>query len=281
MQLPKLIDTHAHLDQDIYAHDLEIVVKHALEDGIWIVTIGTDYETSKRAVELAERFPEGVYAAVGIHPRKVGENLLAEDKLLQFEKFSELAAHPKVVAIGETGLDFHDLPRDPRTDPNLQAAERIRANQKKVLGAFLELARQHRLPLSLHCREAHGEMLQMLDNWGKTSPGYDAKGVVHCFSGSWKEAKRYFNLGFAVSLTGIITHGAYQTELIKKAPASQLMIESDCPYLTPVPWSIRRNEPAYLSAVADSLAGIRGIPAAQAYKETTMTALRMFTRIPR
>src|SRR5512142_3206125 len=156
MPLPRYIDTHCHLDSDIYARDLDIVVKHALDEGVWIVTLGSDYETSKRAVEIAERYPEGVYAAVGLHPSKVGGDVAADDKLIDMTKFAELAAHPKVVALGETGLDYHDLPTDKRSDPE-RLSDRIKANQKKVFGGFLDLSRQLRLPVLLHCRDAHDD----------------------------------------------------------------------------------------------------------------------------
>lgn len=279
--MPRYIDTHCHLDSEIYARDLDIVVKHALEEGVWIVTLGSDYESSKRAVEIAERYPEGVFAAVGMHPRKVGgEELLADDKLLDIGKFAELAAHPKVVALGETGLDFHDMPEDKR-DPRAHVAEQRKQNQKKVFGRFLEMSRELRLPLLLHCRDAHDEMLRMLENWDKTSGGSDARGIVHCFSGSWRDARKYFNLDFMLSVTGIVTHGAYQGEVIKKSPASRLVVESDCPYLTPVPWSIRRNEPSYLPTVTDGVAALRGEDPAKFAQETTHNALKVFTKMTR
>ncbi len=281
MPFPRYIDTHCHLDSDIYARDLDIVVKHALDEGVWIVTLGGDYESSKRAVEIAERYPEGVYAAVGLHPSKIGGDIMADDKLLDVGKFAELAAHPKVVALGETGLDYHDLPRDARTDPKMHLAEQIKVNQKQVFGRFLGLSRELRLPILLHCRDAHDDMLGMLETWDKTTRGFDSRGIVHCFTGSWKEARRYFNLDFLVSVTGIITHGSYQTEVIKKSPGSRLVVESDCPFLTSVPWSIRRNEPSYLPAIADAIAAMRGVPPALVAKESTSNAMRVFAKIPR
>ncbi|HTM68810.1 MAG TPA: TatD family hydrolase [Candidatus Binatia bacterium] len=278
--MPRYIDTHCHLDSEIYARDLDIVVKHALDEGVWIVTLGSDYESSKKAIEIAERYPEGVFAAVGLHPKKVGDDMLADDKLLDVGKFAELAAHPKVVALGETGLDYGDMPEDKR-DPKAHLAEQRRLNQKKVFGRFLDLSRELRLPLLIHCREAHDDMLRMLDNWDKTTRGFDSRGIVHCFSGSWREARKYYNLDFLVSVTGIVTHGAYQSEVIKKSPASRLVVESDCPFLTPVPWAIRRNEPSYLPTVADGVAAMRGEPPGQFAAETTHNALKVFTKMTR
>ncbi len=278
--MPKLIDTHAHLDADIYARDLDIVIKHALEEDVWVVTVGSDYASSKRAVEIAEKYPTGVYAAVGLHPARVSGEDLAEDKLLDLVKFSELARHPKVVALGETGLDFHDLPDESRRrSPEAVLAERIRVNQKKVLGKFLQLSEELRLPLLLHCREAHDEMLEMLEKWDKTSRGFDCRGIVHHFSGSWRQARRYFNIDFMVSFTGLITHGAYQSEVLKKAPLNRIVLESECPHLTPVPWSIRRNEPSYLPSVADAMAGLRGVDVKTVCESTTQNALKVLNKL--
>lgn len=278
--MPRLIDTHCHLDSDIYVRDLDIVVRHAMQDEIWMVTVGNDYASSKRAVEIAEKY-EGVYAAIGLHPLKVRRELTTDDQLFDIEKFRVLAQHPKVVAIGETGLDFQDVNDDRRPGPMIPQAEIVRENQKKAFVMFLELSRELRLPLMLHCRDAHGEMLDILETWDKTTPGFDSRGIVHCFSGNWKDARRYYNLDFLISFTGIMTHGAYQTEVLKKSPTSRIAVESDCPFLTPVAWSIRRNEPSYLMGIADAVAGIRGTTTAEIEKQTTENALRVFKRLPR
>lgn len=277
--MPYLIDTHSHLDASVYARDLDIIIRHAMQDNIWTVTVGNDYMSSQRAVAIAERY-DGVYAAIGVHPAKVPEDLHAEEKTLELEKFAELARHPKVVAIGECGLDYHDLP-DNRRGADGQRAERIKVNQKTVFGKFLDLSREMRLPLLLHCRDAHNDMLQMLETWDKTTRGFDSRGILHCFTGSWKEARRYFNLDFMISVTGIITHGSYQTEVIKRSPLSRIVLESDCPHLTPVPWSIRRNEPSYLSTVAAAVAGMRGEPLQEIARQTTANALGILKKIPR
>ena len=277
--MPKFIDTHSHLDSDIYAQDLDIVVKHAQQNDVWAVTLGSDYASSKRAVEIAERYSSGVYAAIGLHPLKVSAEELAEDKLLDLEKFFELARHPKVVALGECGLDYHELPEVPRRHPQAHLASLIKANQKKVLRKFLQLSEELRLPLLLHCREAHEDMLELLETWDKTSRGFDCRGIVHCYSGNWKQARRYFNVDFMLSLTGLLTHGSYQTEIIKKAPLGRLVLESDCPHLTPEPFSIRRNEPSYLTSVADAVAGIRGEPVELIAKTTTENALKVLNKL--
>ncbi len=277
---PRILDTHAHLDNKVYERDLDIVVRHALEDGVWTITVGNDYASSLRAVQIAERYPEGVYAAVGLHPLRIGATNLSDDKLIDLGKFYELARHPKVVALGETGLDFHDLPKGKRGGPEKQIADRIRLNQMKVFARFLELSRELRLPLMLHCRDAHDEMLKMLETWDKATSGFDSRGVVHCFSGNWKQARKYFNLDFMISVTGIMAHGGYQGELLQKAPLGRLLAESDCPFLTPEPFSLRRNEPQFVSSVTARIAGLRRMKIEDVEKQLAENALSVFKRIP-
>jgi TatD DNase family protein len=276
--MPHLIDTHCHLDDKVYEKDLEVVVKQALADDIWIVTVGSDYASSVRAVNIAERYPSGVYAAVGFHPRKVSQGKIEEDKLMDLEKFFQLANHPKVVAIGETGLDFHHLP-DIRSKQDRQRAEQTKENQKKVLSRFLQLSSELRLPLLLHCREAHDEMLSMLGRWDRTSRSADVRGIIHHFSGGWKAAKRYFGLDFMISATGLMTYGAHQSDVFRKAPLDRIVLESDCPHLCAVPWSHRRCQPTYLETVAISLAGLRRVSLEQVSRVTTENALKVLTKL--
>jgi len=275
-----MIDTHVHLDDPLYERDLDIIVRHAQDEGVWVITVGNDYLSSVKAVNIAERY-SNVFAAIGLHPLKVGGAVRSENKLLDTGRYMELARHPKVVALGETGLDYHDLPQGKKKSPEFQLAERIKDNQRKVFARFLELSRELRLPMMLHCREAHNEMLKMLETWDKATSGFDSRGVIHCFSGNWKQAKRYFNLDFLISVTGIVSHGGYQGELLKKAPLTRLLAESDCPHLTPVPWSIRRNEPAYVRSMAANLAGLRKVSAEEIEKQLLQNALKVFKRIPR
>ncbi|MFC1703152.1 TatD family hydrolase, partial [Patescibacteria group bacterium] len=240
--MPRIIDTHAHLDSSIYDQDLWNVMERATQEDVWMVTVGNDYESSVRAVEIANEF-EHVYAAIGLHPTHVRSDVSADDRLMDLDKYYALAQDPKVVAIGETGLDFSDIPIYTRRHPDAHKFDRIKDAQKKVLGRFLQLSQETRLPLLLHCRDAHEEMIEMLDTWDKATSGHDSRGIVHAFTGSWKDARRYFALNFMVSMTGIIMYGSYQTEMVKKMPLQHLVLESDCPYLTPTPWNLRRNEP--------------------------------------
>lgn len=278
--MPRIIDTHAHLDSSIYEQDLWNVMERAAQEDVWVVTVGNDYGSSVQAVDIANRY-ENVYAAIGLHPLHVRTDADADDRLMDLDKYSALAQDPKVVAIGETGLDFGDIPADTRHHPDANRFERIKDSQKKVLGRFLQLSKETRLPLLLHCRDAHEEMIEMLDTWDKATSGFDSRGIVHAFTGSWKDARKYFGLNFMLSMTGIITYGAYQTEIVKKMPLQHLVLESDCPYMTPIPWNLRRNEPCFVVNVADAVSGIRGISRQSVERQTTENALRIFRKIPR
>jgi TatD DNase family protein len=254
---PFLIDTHTHLDDETIEPDLDVVIKHALDEGVWMVTVGSDLASSRRAVEIASRYEHGVYAAVGLHPHKAPPGKLSSDGT-SLAEFRELAAHPKVVAIGEIGLDYSHFPDVHRNDPQRAEIMERKVKQKALLSAFLEISRERRLPALLHCRNAHDDMLEILENWDKITPGFNSRGIVHCFSGTWKQARRYFNLGFLVSVTGVMCHGAYNLEVIKNAPANHLVIESDCPHaIYKAQWAARRNEPSYLPTCLASVAGLR------------------------
>lgn len=278
--MPRIIDTHAHLDSSIYEQDLWNVMERAAQEDVWVVTVGNDYGSSVQAVDIANRY-ENVYAAIGLHPLHVRTDANAADRLMDLDKYHALAQDPKVVAIGETGLDFGGIPATTRRHPDAERFERIKDGQKKVLGRFLQLSKETRLPLLLHCRDAHEEMIEMLDTWDKATRGFDSRGIVHAFTGSWKDARKYFGLNFMLSMTGIITYGAYQTEIVKKMPLQHLVLESDCPYMTPTPWNIRRNEPCFVGNVADAVSGIRGISRQSVERQTTENALRIFRKIPR
>lgn len=277
---PFLIDTHAHLDASIYQNDLDDIIRRSLDENIWIVAVGNDVASSQHAVELAEQYPQGVYAAIGLHPRYISSQETAVEKLIDLDAYRTLAQHPKVVAFGECGLDYHNL-LDARFthDPEFYKADLIRRNQHSVMRAFLLLAREFRLPLLLHCRDAHADLLQLLDEWDRFNPGYTSRGIIHAYNGTWAQAKKYFALDFMISLTGVLTHGAYQSEVIRKAPLKRLVVESDCPHLTPEAWSMRRNEPAYLEHTVTALAGLRKLPTSSFAVQMTENTLKMIKKI--
>lgn len=275
-----LFDTHAHLNFEAFNDDWRETAKRALDAGIQIVNVGSNLETSKKAVAIAEEFSEGVYAAVGLHPIHV---LDEEVNIAEYEK---LAAHPKVVALGEIGLDYYRIPDTIRpegaggaaADRQIKSPAEIKNLQKEVLLDFLKLSEATKLPAIIHCREAHADLIDLLEKFDRPK-GFDARGVMHCFSGSWKEARRYLNLGFLISFTGVITFAHYEGETLAKVPLNKVMVETDCPYLTPEPYRGKRNEPRYVEFVAREIARIKNEPYEEVAKVTTENAKRLFSKI--
>lgn len=281
----ELIETHAHLDYPDFAPDLEGVISRAAAAGVTrIVSIGTGLESSRRAVELAERFP-GVFAVIGIHPTNV-----TEEGLGFLPALSELARHPKVVAIGETGIDYHHVPEElqpPKVaavdsallaqsggDQELLIAEGAwKSAQADAFRMQLDLAAELGLNVVIHQRNAWEDTLNVLrDYTGKV------QGVFHCFGGTPGEAADVAALGHLVSFTGIITFkNAGQVRTTAAAvPADGYMVETDCPYLAPVPHRGKRAEPAHTRLVAEKIAEVRGITLEEVAAATTRTAERFF-----
>lgn len=231
-----LIDTHTHLDDARYNDDREAILTRARAAGVEaFVTIGCDLATSRSAVGLADRYPF-VYASIGVHPHEVKH---VEDHW--YDEFRRLAANEKVVAYGEIGLDYHYNHSSPK-----EQRERFREQ--------VQLARELKLPLIIHTREAQQDTIAILKEEGASEVG----GVFHCFSGDAWLAKDALELGFYLSFSGILTfHNATGLrEIAKTVPLDRLLIETDCPYLTPAPHRGKRNEPAFVSLVAAQLATV-------------------------
>jgi TatD DNase family protein len=252
-----LFDTHAHLHFPDLVADLDGVLERARAAGVTgMVTIGTDRETNPAAVALAERLP-GVHATVGIHPHDAGEAIEAD-----FEAMERLAREaPKVVALGEMGLDFFR---------NLSAP----AVQETVFRRQLEMARRLDKPVVIHCRDAHREALAIM---GAARVG-DVGGVMHCFSADVELAKRCLDLGLSISLAGPVTYknaGALP-EVARFVPADRLVLETDCPFLPPHPHRGQRNEPAWMAITAARVAELRGVSPEALGETTTENALRLF-----
>jgi TatD DNase family protein len=251
----ELTDTHCHLDDERYETDRAAVVARARAAGVTrLVTVGYDLASSRRAVELAAALP-GVYAVVGVHPHDAAG--VPPDYL---EELRQLARAPRVVAIGEIGLDFY---RDLSPRPV----------QREVFVAQLYLARELGLPVVIHCREALGEVYAILRR-----EAVGLSGVMHCFSGSWEEAKRFLALGFYLSIAGPVTFAGARrpVEVARQVPLERLLLETDAPYLTPEPHRGKRNEPAYLVPTAQKVAAIRGICIEELAAATTANAARLF-----
>jgi TatD DNase family protein len=263
-------DTHAHLDYPDYTPDLPEVVARALAAGISkIISIGTSLESSERAVRLAERFP-GVYAAVGWHPT---EALSAPDDLRP--ALRKLAEHPKVVAIGETGLDYHRLPSE-RSEFTAADDARYKEKQAEIFRQQMEVAAEFGLNCVIHQRKAWDDTIAQMKSFvGKT------RGVFHCFGETVERMQKVFEIGSLVSFTGIVTFKNAQNvrDAVAAAPLGQFMLETDCPYLAPVPYRGKRGEPAYVKEISETVAQVKNCSLEELSVATCKTATEFFTKL--
>ena len=242
-----IIDTHAHLQFDAYDQDRDEVIKKTLAENIQCINVGTSFATSKAGVELAEK-QGGLYAAIGLHPTDVDEALNVED-------YRDLAKSKKVVAIGEIGLDYFRPPFD-------------KEKQKEVFLQQVGLAKELHLPVVIHCRMAHDEMIEILAS-------QKLYGVIHCFTGTLEQAQKYVELGFYLGINGIIFKFNID-EVIKEIPLEKLVLETDCPYLTPPMAPTKRNEPLFMSYTIQKIAELKNITAVEVQKITTENAKKLF-----
>ena len=281
-----LIDTHAHLDFPDFASDLEDVLRRANDAGVTrIITIGSSLKSSRRAIELAEKHP-AVFAAIGVHPTSVEEG---EDDVIT--PLRELAKNPRVEGIGETRLEYHRLPSEQvakeeqvqvmsalrtETDEEIEAQIRDGAFKSKQASLFqqqLDLAAELGLNVVIHQRDAWEDTLKIMAPYaGKV------RGVFHCFGGSLDQANEVLNLDDLVSFTGIVTfkNGAAVREVAAQIPLWKFMVETDCPYLAPVPFRGKRSEPAHTRIVAETIAAARKISLDELAEATTETAEKFF-----
>ena len=281
-----LIDTHAHLDYPDFATDFDAVLARATEaDVTRILTIGTSIESSRRAVELAEKYPN-VFAVIGVHPNNAEE--VGEDVITPLR---ELAKSPRVAAIGETGLDYHHLPSatvarenktqvidalQAETDDEIEGGIHDGALKSKQASLFqqqLDLAVELKLNVVIHQRDAWDDTLEVMRQYGRT-----VSGVFHCFGGTKEEAEEVIALGHLVSFTGIVTfkNGASVREVAASLSLGEFMVETDCPYLAPTPFRGKRCEPAHTRLVAESIAAARGVSLEEVAHATTKAAEEFF-----
>ena len=271
-------DTHAHVNFNAYKEDGEEILHSCVLFGMRVVNVGSQYSTSKRAVEYAHKFEKNIFAAVGIHPvhLKKGsfthhdpEELTEQEiptvgEVFDWEKYLELAKSEKVVAIGEIGLDYHHF-EDGDNEEGLITL------QKETLLQFIKLANVVGKPVMLHCWDGYDDLLEILTN----NP-VAKKGIVHSFIGSYKTAKKFIELGYVIGLNGIITYGNSYDRLIKEIDLKNIVIETDCPYLTPRPLEKGiRNEPLFVRQVAQKIADVKEISLEEVAKITTENAKRV------
>jgi len=250
-----LIDTHAHLDSAKFEHDRGEVISRSLAAGVnVIVTVGSDLDSSRKAVALAQQYP-CIYAAVGIHPHEASR--VEHDDLAEL---AHLCEHEAVVAIGEIGLDFYRKLSPPDT-------------QRELFIAQLELAQQANKPVVIHDRQAHTEVMSILRD-----KAVNLQGVLHCFSGDREMAVQATKMGFYISFGGPITfqNARMLQKLVRELPLDCMLIETDCPYLAPHPHRGQRNEPAYVRLVADKIATLKEVPFERVAEVTTANARQLF-----
>ncbi len=272
-----LIDTHCHLNFNAIKDDADEVILRTLKEGIKMIIVGTQYDTSLRAINYAKKY-DGVYAAIGLHPvhlknqkikEKIGKEeieFLSRAEKFDEKKYEELAKIKEVVAIGEVGLDY----------PN-DTSEEFKALQKEVFLKQIHLAKKINKPIIIHNRNALKDILEILEsefsNWRN---GEKLNGVSHFFSGTFEEAQKLFNLGFLVSFTGVITFAPEYEFLIQKLPLDKIMVETDSPYVSPVPHRGERNEPLNVKFIAQKIADIKGISLKEVENQTTLNAKKLF-----
>lgn len=249
-----LIDSHAHLEMKEFDHDREKVVERARQAGVgFIVTVGTNLALCRKAVELAERH-ENIYATIGIHPHDV---INTDNKT--FDALRELAHRKKVVAYGEIGLDFFR---------NISPQEK----QIDLFGRQLELAKELQLPVIIHDRDAHEQTLRMVKASGI------CRGVFHCFSGDYNMARQCIDLGYYISVPGVVTFDKAKTiqDVARRVPLSSLLLETDAPYLAPIPHRGKRNEPSFIIQTAKKVAELKGVSLEEVADATTLNAKKLF-----
>jgi TatD DNase family protein len=253
-----LIDTHSHLNFSDYDKDRDKVIKKCLNNNVWLINVGTDYETSKKAIEISGKYSQGIFASVGMHPENIGK------EIFDYEKYKTLSSSKKVVAIGEIGLDYWYRPKTKK-----KQAE-FKEKQKELLLKQLVLVRELSLPVIFHCRLAHNDLLEILS----AKENSNLRGVVHCFTGDWEQTEKYLNMGFYLGFTGIIFKLDLD-EIIKKAPLNRILIETDCPFLSPLS-DIKRNEPLFVKYIVEKIAKIKNITFKEVEDQTTNNAKKLF-----
>ncbi|MDO8590638.1 MAG: TatD family hydrolase [bacterium] len=277
----QFFDIHTHVNFAAFDTDREEVIKRAREAEVGMINIGTQQDTSRSAVSLAEKY-EGLYATVGLHPvhtsksyhdeKELGEGgkeFTSRGEIFDYDSYKKLALHPKVLAIGECGLDYYR--------ENQDAGFKI---QEKIFRQQIELAIEVNKPLMLHVRNGSGrsayrDALSILKSYIVNHES-TLKGDFHFFAGSWEEAREIIDCGFNLSFTGVITFARDYDEVIKNAPLDRILSETDSPYVAPSPFRGKRNEPLYVIEVVKKIAEIRGEDFEIVKKQLTLNATRFF-----
>ena len=266
---PYLIDTHSHINFSAFKDDADQVIARALENNIYMIVVGVQYSTSKRAVKYAKSY-EGIYAAVGLHPTHIKgvfkENVWSSSER-EFEdfkkdKYSELLKEPKVVAVGEVGLDYYDK-NLPEASKNLQ---------KEVFKKQLDLALEFNKPAIIHCRKAYNDLIEILEVYSNS----DLEAVVHSFEGNKKQAQKIIEMGFYLGFNGLITYASGLEKVVENISLDKILVETDCPFLAPTFYRGQRNEPSYVKYIAKKITEIKNLDFNKVASQTTNNAKKLF-----
>ncbi len=281
-----MIDTHAHAHFNAYKLDSDEVIQRSLDKGTIINLVGTQSDTSRRAVEVARTYQTGVYASVGLHPEHLFSKHVDEEETsfqsreehFDYEYYKKLAKDPTVIGIGECGLDLYRIPE------GLTPGDML-PRQIEVFTEHIKLAQELSLPMVIHCREAHEHLLQILQSTSYRLPAF---GTIHCYTSNWENAQKYLTMGLYIGFTGVITFPPLKVnpqaqiellEVVEKMPLDRMLLETDCPYLSPIPYRGKRGEPWMIEATAAKIAEIRNMSLEEVLAVTTANAKRLFTKI--
>jgi TatD DNase family protein len=261
-----IIDSHAHLNFEDFKDDWQEVIKDCQKDDVWLINVGSQLTSSKKAIKIASQYDQGVYTAIGLHPIHVSGSDF-QPEAFNVDNYRDLVKRSKkIVAIGESGLDFFHNPQ------NID-------NQKKAFIKHLDLAKEFDLPIILHSRNsrdgqknAYREILKILKQ-----EKID-RGVIHCYGGTLEEAKEFLDLGFYIGFTGVVTFPKTEqlAEIVKATPLEKILVETDCPFLTPQPYRGKRNLPQYVKFVAEKVAEIREMDYNKIEKQTFENTTKLF-----
>ena len=278
-----LIDTHCHLQFTAYKDDADIVAKKCADKEMILNVVGSQYDTSVRAIEYAEKYPF-CFATVGLHPIHLISAEVDEEEVkfksreeeFDYDKYKKLAEHEKTIAIGECGLELHHLPE------GITADEAIKI-QTEAFVAQYKLAQELNLPMVIHVRDAHQQMIDLLKTLNPIP-----RGVIHCYTGDWNFAKQYLDMGFYLGFTGVVTFPPKKTnpkpqedllEVVKNCPLDRMLVETDAPYLAPQKYRGERCEPWMVEEVALFIAKIKCLTVAEFIEITEQNALKLFDKM--
>lgn len=267
MIMPKYIDIHSHISFPDFDGDREAVIGRMKEKNIWAIDVGTDFENSKKASENSA-VSQGIFASAGLHPTDNG------DEDFDAEAYKKLFENPKVVAVGECGLDYFRLGENSQASQKLKV-ESKKERQKDIFKSQIDLAIELDKPLMIHCRDAYADLLEILRSYS-AARGSKLRGNMHFFAGDWEVAEKFLELGFTLSFTGVITFARNYDEVIKNAPMDMIMAETDSPFVAPVPYRGKRNEPIYVAEVVKKIAQIRNQDFGAVKEQILKNSLRMF-----